>query len=367
MAQIEIRFVNSTNFDQFDQIGFNVDLQLVRFEKVSSFQSRELATNQVMEDIVGFYYEYIAQKKALPISVLLENDKFYSPSYQAYFTDLVDDNERDGSLIFALEACENALSKAPIGSIVFFTSPPGRTNMYMKDGSEIVFPQTQTYVYQKVSKNDVIGTTIVSSMTLGDNSAFLTEAHRIGAIAVNPNLISRSAESYLTSQAMLLLPHQTGLQRNIFEVVDLMREFISTEQFDEIVWEIKNHSESLAINQEIEFLLLDLNHFLLSSDYDEHLFKLKLQDVLLKINYYQNLSMQNGEMVVNLQKSLCNLALKAGCNGGGVSRSVLGARKFGTEKNLVVTCPFCYHKVKAVISNGRIKCPSCERTAPYRC
>jgi|WetSurSiteA1Bulk_404760.scaffolds.fasta_scaffold00244_2 hypothetical protein len=37
------------------------------------------------------------------------------------------------------------------------------------------------------------------------------------------------------------------------------------------------------------------------------------------------------------------------------------------EKILECTCPFCKNRVKATISNGKIHCPSCGKSADYQC
>lgn len=38
-----------------------------------------------------------------------------------------------------------------------------------------------------------------------------------------------------------------------------------------------------------------------------------------------------------------------------------------SSKTLKCTCPFCHKKVTAIIANGRIFCPECNKSAPYVC
>lgn len=40
---------------------------------------------------------------------------------------------------------------------------------------------------------------------------------------------------------------------------------------------------------------------------------------------------------------------------------------FSEGKTLDCTCPFCKKKVAAIIASGKIKCPSCQKSAPYSC
>lgn len=45
----------------------------------------------------------------------------------------------------------------------------------------------------------------------------------------------------------------------------------------------------------------------------------------------------------------------------------LGNRSLTAEKTLNCRCPFCSRQVNAVITSGRIICPSCGQSAPYEC
>lgn len=170
------RFLSKTGFSVKSQ----VDMLYESLDSSTSFSHEDLETwlAQTEEDVKGFIIEYLTQKLTFPIylrSEIVDNRRtIVAPRYGGKrMIDLVLEQERNGVVKKTLEEkLEPFLLNASEGSIAVLTSPDGwsglKTDMKNGVGEDIVFPDSQTQIYQKMG-DDIVGFTIRTDLTLDEH------------------------------------------------------------------------------------------------------------------------------------------------------------------------------------------------------
>lgn len=171
------RLLDKTGFSITSQIDLLYESQLLNTEE-SEEQVIQTWLDQTEEDTKGFIIEYLTQKLTFPIYLktgVVNNERtIIAPKYGGKrMVDLVLEQERRGSVKYSLEKkIEPFLLDAPEGSIAVLTSPEGwsglKTDMKNGVGDDIIFPDSQTQIYQKKGE-DIVGFTIRTDLSLDEH------------------------------------------------------------------------------------------------------------------------------------------------------------------------------------------------------
>lgn len=230
------RFMPGTGFDVhlqtamlFDELSAD-DAPDARREKLDLWLTR------TDRDIVTFDVEYLARGLTFPISykVISEEGRVIDPVYQKDVVEMISADERNGVV---KETVEEKLVPffliAPEGSVAVMTSPEGWSGLYAPQvdprspKKPIIFPDSQTYVYQKVG-DEIVGFTF--------RTDFSDEEHRevIKKLSGVELPLDAEIEKYVASVA--LLTPQEDFQPDIRLVAEVMREIRRKKTGKEYAW-----------------------------------------------------------------------------------------------------------------------------------
>lgn len=241
--------------------GFSMDRQLQSWgtlykeaiEKNTSLETvKQLIIQKTIEDVVGFYFEYLTKQDILPIRVeFKENEEkqkiVWASHYQQTLESLAKPEEREGALSEGVKKTVEILTKSGPETVVVLVSPHGWSGM-KRDGKEVVFPNTQTYVYWINKEGDLDAITIRTDINLGISEKL---------VQVDTNLPTSTKE-----RIKKVVSSPRKLNANSFEeVLDLIEE-VSGCSFSKQRSEIINRSKLFTLNDEASLIVKNLKEYL---------------------------------------------------------------------------------------------------------
>lgn len=137
-------------------------------------QASELATIEVKGNVFGFIDEYLKRRHVLTTNYkLLADGRVAHADSDVALLDVISKQERMGKVWEAFSEIEKFIKRAPVGSIAFYTSPPGISGMKEKDGKDHKYFDSQTFTIQVIAKKQFRVITFVSDMSIEQNLKFL--------------------------------------------------------------------------------------------------------------------------------------------------------------------------------------------------
>lgn len=212
-----------------DGIGFHtrthVDMLYASIDGVIDHAARREKVrewiSQTEQDVKGFNLEYLAEGLTFPIyyqqEIINGEKKIVAPLYaNKPMVDLTSADERNGVVKDTLaKKVEPYLLSAQDGSIAVMTSPSGWSGLHMENGEAIIYPDSQTYIWQKRGK-EVVGFTVRTDFSLAEHKAFLQSYFGINLAP------DATITDYVAAVGFLNANEYPGI--DITQVVDSMRD-----------------------------------------------------------------------------------------------------------------------------------------------
>ena len=363
--------------------GFKMETQVQRWiekhreayeKRLSSSELSSRFIKETIQDVLGFYFEYLTGQDIFPIKVEFAEDQegnktVYASEYGQTLESLALVSERDGALANGVRKAVDILINSGPETIVFITSPSGWSGL----GHD--YPDTQTYVYWINEDGNLDGATIRTDIGLSDNEKLIG--------------ISPTREDSVRERIRTIVSSPQYLQANGFEaVLDLIEE-ASARTFSKQRDELKRYRELFTLNGEAKEIIGRLETDLLNNISHLNMDSIKLFAKLVgkaildlrrqvldnNINtttqpnpyrlgqnnnhYYSS----NHDMYRHLAYDVQQLE---GCNGGGQKQAVDARQMLGLLSQVdggpkyVKNCGACGISINAFISSG-YQCPSCHR------
>lgn len=396
--------------------GFNVALQVNQFmaDLQKSGNNREAFNSdfqKVEQDILGFKTEYLCEGLLFPIvlkrQIVGGEEKIVGGLYaDKPLENTVDSQERHGTVKNSVIKVADFLKTAPRSSIAVLTSPEGWSGLTGPNGRAINYADSQTYIWRVMEDGTPMGFTVRTDMNLEQSKKLLIHFGK------DPqNLQDQHSDISQITNAPVFLPALPGANTWQFEdVVNVIKTVkgspfaYKNRSFDEVYNSLQNPEALWTLDETTKELTDQLKSFLQEK---LELGTLTRQDVEIAIGATvlklaakirpQFHSSHNAEhkvdpsIRINLNAPIFGaekpmfrpihpwdyLALLKdvqklpGCNGGGDENTMfngtISARYALAEKTLNCKCPFCNMQVDAIISMGKIICPKCDKSAPYKC
>ena len=167
-----------TGFDMGKQIETWINTYFSGQRAGESFtEVKQQLIEKTLQDIEGFYWEYLARRMVLPIRVarasLNGQPRLIAPNYgdsaQRPYEDLVKIEERDGVVRKAIAGMAELMAKAPPGTVAMITSPPGWSGLRDSEGNLISYQESQTYVFRIREDGTPEGLTLRTDMILREH------------------------------------------------------------------------------------------------------------------------------------------------------------------------------------------------------
>lgn len=379
--------------------GFNIRLQVDQFlSDIKEGTSLDAAFQKIEQDIQAFKIEYLCEGLLFPIVLDFKEvngqKRIVAPLYNnKLLVETTTEQERAGAVKKSITQLEKFLLEAPKGSIAVMTSPAGWSGF---DG--ITYQDTQTYIWQVQQDGKLRGFSARTDMTVEHNKKLLTylgvEREKLDGQTAKENLIN------IVANSVFITRDQNQKQWQIEDVVSIIK-YVKNSPFayknrffDEIYESLKNPERLWTLDETTQKLLDEFKNGIKrkieSGNFTRRDIEIALGTTVLKLaqlirrgrtNYYQpqTTSIRNIplETPVEFRAILEDVRSIPGCAGGGSSPSIFAGSlsprftgslfNFSSEKTLNCECPFCHTKVDAVISDGKITCPNCEKSAPYEC
>jgi len=204
------------NWYDLPKTGFMIKAQM----DLLNSSAKDIWLQQTKEDIKGFKLEYLCEGLVFPLyydtDIVNGRKRMTAPLYgNKLMVDTVSIEERKGAVKTTLaDKIEPFLLTAPDGSIAVMTSPSGESGLKDESGRKIIFPDSQTYIWQK--KGDgIVGFTIRTDFENKEHGELLK---RLGAYELKDNA---SVEIYVENAACI---SSNEKKMDIKDVVDIMRD-----------------------------------------------------------------------------------------------------------------------------------------------
>lgn len=207
----------------------------------------EQLISKTIQDVMGFYFEYLTGQDIFPIKVeLIETisgeKTVYASRYNQTLESLALPTEREGALTEGVKKAVEILVNAEPETIVFLTSPKGKSGLG-HDHSD-----NQTYVYWINSDGDLDALTIRTDIDLVASEKLVD--------IKNNNVIST------WDRIKKIVSSPKNINANDFEaVLDLIEE-ASGQTFEKQRREIKNRQELFTLNEKASAIIEDLKNYL---------------------------------------------------------------------------------------------------------
>lgn len=325
--------------------GFQIQTQLnLLFPELRNINSEEKKRekinqwlSQTSEDIKGFALEYLALGLVFPIFYKIDwvdgEKRIVAPLYgNKKMADTVSWDERNGMVKKTLlEKIEPFLLNAPNESIAVMTSPSGWSGLKDGKGKEIVYPDSQTYIFQKKDE-EIVGFTIRTDFSYGEHREFLKRAD-------NKELtLNSSVSDYVSSVVLKERNSELNNLQNIEDVVDLMRDvrfdlsggslFTYKKRFwAEVYSNLERRDELWKFDEHTQKIVTEFKEFIMSSELSMEQIKEALAVTILRVAKFlrgekkQRRPIESSFIPVSLDisygKILSEVQEIPGCAGGG--------------------------------------------------
>ena len=343
--------------------GYDVLGDIERFEKDKSVQS-------ITENMKAYWAEYLVRYPILPIPIQFDyvdnRKRVVAPRYaNRLLVDTVFANERNGAVLESThKVCDFLENNAEPGSMALFTSPVGHSGFTTRDGTPVIYPDTQTYVYMVDQNGQIDAITLISDMNLSQNERFL---EKMGEVYV------KGAENAVRSALFF----KEGF--DFYDVLKTIQEVMGTESVkgDKTLSEMSNfitrRHELMALDEFTNRLICEFENWVIENIHSVDsqsmdLLKRKIAKTILTISHNMMAKERNQGNVsrINYGEALSYMQSLPGCAGGGIINTVNGPRRVDEIKILCCTCPFCGKEVSAEIYNGKIHCPKCKEEKEWK-
>jgi hypothetical protein len=339
--------------------GYDVLGDIERFEKDRSVQS-------ITENMKAYWAEYLVRFPVLPIPIQFDyvggRKRVIAPRYgNRLLIDTVSANERNGAVLDSTKRiCDFLENQAKPGSMALFTSPVGYSGFMTRDGSPVIYRDSQTYVYMVNQGGQIDAITLVTDMSLDQNERFLEE---MGGVYVE------GAEKVVRSPLFF----KEGF--DFYDVLQKIAEVKGGEfargdkTFSDMRDLIARRGELLSLDSATNYKIYEFEAWVVQNIHDTDsqsmdLLKRKIAKTVLEISH--NMMVQGREEYgesrsIDYNGAFLYMQSLGGCNGGGIMEMPYGPREYESSdtevKYLCCKCPFCKKKVIAEIYDGRIHCP----------
>lgn len=383
--------------------GFNAVLSINSFrqnlnnalkEGLNFDEAIKMPLEEIKGDVLGYKLEYILQEALLPNPIEFRyyqgKKRVFNKFSNTPISEGILKEERNGAVERSLCKAENFLLNSPEGSLGVMVSPAGKSGMKDKKGEEIVYPDTQIYMWRVGENNKLESFTLV----LDDfTSKDCLEVLAYLGIKIDPEQLKKLSEYQLQSLVMdtpvFLTANET--QKFSFEDVIKTAQFIkksevvrtthginkSTKTFNEVYKKLKQGEALLESDQVVDSLINNYLHNLRGSARfinNLEIFNKSVTELeVLIINMTQALS---GEKIIKIPTHLTTLQLQTlyqpiirrleaipGCAGGGVLADILsmGKADLGIGVTFAGTA-YLYNGLsfRRVEIEDEIKCPHCD-------
>ncbi|HKB88728.1 MAG TPA: hypothetical protein VKC53_03710 [Patescibacteria group bacterium] len=268
--------------------GFSMDGQLESWingyknalDKNESLEKvRHLLIQKTIQDVIGFYYEYLSKQDIFPINVEFQIDEnnqrvVYAPKYSETLESVTLPDERGGALIEGVKKAVEIMINSDPETIVILNSPKGWSGL-TREGKEIVYPDNQSYVYWINSEGNLEALTIRTNIDLETSEKL---------VGINKD------KGSIKDRLKTVVSNPISKKINGFEgVLDLIEQ-ISGQTFDKIRTEIRNKDTLFTLNSDAQKIIDNLTSFL-----NENITHLSLQNIKI-------LAKEVGKAVLDLAK-----------------------------------------------------------------
>ncbi len=374
--------------------GFQMHRQtaLLREELTESFDLREGLDrwlDKTREDVKGFVLEYLNQGLVFPIflrkRIVDGQERIVAPLYgDKLLVDTVLEEERGGVVKKTLEeTTEPLLLNARDGDIVAQTSPDGFSGLKDAKGREIVYPDSQTYIFQ-VRGDDIVGFTI--------RTDFKIEEHREMLRRLTGKMIDPNTSAYDLLKEVVHIDRDNSNIGTIENVIGVMRDVRfdhsggSLNAFKNRMWneayrDIKRRDELWRFTETTKKIFDEFRDLVLTENLTEYQIKEALAVTILRMakfirgerGPFMQIRENTQRSVLKEEPVFHGALLKEiqeipGCAGGGGASSISSITPRSSEIVDIlkcVKCPFCKETVDAILTSNEIICPrkDCGKSA----
>lgn len=240
--------------------GFSMDKQLQTWidgyktalkNNESLEQFRHDFIEKTIQDVTGFYYEYLSGQDIFPIGVDIVKDEngnktIYATKYKKRLQELALPEERDGALSSGVDKAVEKIIESGPETVVFLNSPAGWSGL-TQDGKEIVYPVNQTYVYWIDADGNLDGTTIRTNIDLNASEKLVNVTQTEKSNKERIKEVVRSPKTLKTN--------------SIEKVLDKIEE-VSGRKFDKQRKELLNRDKLFNLNDKAKQIVENLRSFL---------------------------------------------------------------------------------------------------------
>lgn len=388
------------------KVGFMMKRQMDALKDPSKREEVLDWAKKTRRDLQGFKLEFLSDHIVYPRKYQIITtgkpdepyrieDPMYGKSKDSRYTyadieEVVSEEERKGSVKWAMREIKSFLSTAPEGSMTVLTSPLGPTGLKtdMGEKGEIEYEDTYFFVGVKISPTEIMNYTIKTDFTLKDARAVISQ------LTGTELPQDASLEEYAYTLAKIK-PGERGI-KNIFDIVDILKKvhpdapFVEKqsrkitdwkEVYDDIVHgedlynfdkettaiidDFSTYAEAEVVRSKLDHqkgisatILNMAKHFFTTEQTDQH----KKHRKMTPQQWYRLVPGGGG----NFGSILTQTTLRLGCSGGGGSATVStaggernGSINKGSEEGF--SCSECSFKALAGNPVGDT-CPGCGFT-----
>lgn len=354
-----VDFASDPDLFNLKYTGFNSSSETNAFflnARVDSDQALEVAA----DNLRGYWQEYLARLPFIPNNnVVFREDNGIKKIVSSRFPDrkledLIFPEERNGATLSAVRKTVEYLKTAEPGDLVFWVSPMGPAQWYI-DGEEVIYPDTQTYVYSVGEDGKLIAFTIVSDMTLEEVER-LWEDEGYGNVFMRDQSLQNRLEMATDT---VIFKRNTSPEYVVSQMEKVMgREYLHEGvTFQELREMIEDREALEEADETTEELIANFKDWVKKnikglSEEEKLVFKTELSRVAIKITY---LMRHPGATRIDYQEGYRIMQSIGGCAGGGQSpRRIMTSG----EKKFVRQCGICGAPINTYISAGYV-CISC--------
>ncbi len=375
-----------------NKVGFSMksQMQLLDMKDTSSVDRWAVQTKQ---DLLGFCLEYLSDKLVYPYKyeeVTLPNGEasLRDTKYGKDILETTSAKERNGSVLDALKEVKTFFvreagdTEKPSGkaeqSIAVMCSPLGPSGLETDNGESIHYPDSYWFIFERKGK-EIRGVTIRTDFTITE----CREALRMltGKVLPEGSLL----EDY--ARALTCIPGEK--QKTAFDIVDTLRQarahvtentktVFGDKKWDEVISDMKQGQSLYEFNDKTKDVIKEFEEYVTTNQLSQLDIQKALAATFLRLSKLFILSEEDQESLTEngelFEEILTRVASIPGCAGGGGGVTAVesaGGIRLGMlqEKTLKCKeCPLCKEKdIVATISNGKITCPKCGKSAPYDC
>lgn len=334
-----------SNWDELPGTGFWVKSQVeLIFSELFEGDTSELrreklqkGTERTRIDVKAFALEYLAEGLAFPIHYRKEwidgRFRVFDPLYKKLMVDTVSEEERGGSVKKTLaEKVEPFLLEAPNRSIAVMISPSGWTGMKGNDGKLITYPDSQTYIWQKMG-NDFFGFTIKTDFEHKEHRELLKRLS-FGQTIIPEN---SSVCSYVEGVVGIIPVGQDYDIKDIIQVIQKVRKDLSggsdrvfeDREWEEVYQNLERREELWNFGERVNEMIEEFEEYVLSAKRSKKEVQTALAVTILRISKFlrgkqllktvkeQTYSREFYYPDVSYGKVLSHVQEIPGCAGGG--------------------------------------------------